>query len=474
MKQLNEKKYKRQLIGKDRWFNSLSLGLSHKDRSGCLNYMTGVGKTFTAIIILKEYFNKYPNSVVTILCPSNLIKQWENNLKSNFNYETRKFINIYSPDYLLTNEIILNPRLLIVDELDAFYSEQRVKLIDKTYIRYVDILGLTATYEDLNDRHLYVRDFCPIVDKIAEKEALNEGYISEYIEYNLGIEFSPEEQEEHKKLSELIRKGLSKFDNQLDLCYKCIQGGKHKGQSYTSTQFCTGWAQHKGWTANAPQEVQDLWHPRTVFSYAVHLSKTIRKRKELIYNNGSKLSTTVQIMNKFVNTKSVIFSQSTEFANTLYGIVNQMHPDNSVIFHSKVETQYFPSPKTGKNIKHGKVRLKKRAIDRITKGLSNHLITGSSLDKGLDIPELKLGVTTSGTQNPTQYKQRKGRTARVDKKDEQSVSIVVNIYMKNSKELDWLKKRQDKGSNIIYWIDSVDDISYKPKKITKGIDINDI
>lgn len=179
-------------------------------------------------------------------------------------------------------------------------------------------------------------------------------------------------------------------------------------------------------------------------------------------------------MNKFVNTKSVIFSQSTEFANTLYGIVNQMHPDNSVIFHSKVETQYFPSPKTGKNIKHGKVRLKKRAIDRITKGLSNHLITGSSLDKGLDIPELKLGVTTSGTQNPTQYKQRKGRTARVDKKDEQSVSIVVNIYMKNSKELDWLKKRQDKGSNIIYWIDSVDDISYKPKKITKGIDINDI
>ena len=46
--------------------------------------------------------------------------------------------------------------------------------------------------------------------------------------------------------------------------------------------------------------------------------------------------------------------------------------------------------------------------------------------------------------------------------------------MKNSKELDWLKKRQDKGSNIIYWIDSVDDISYKPKKITKGIDINDI
>ena len=75
MKQLNEKKYKRQLIGKDRWFNSLSLGLSHKDRSGCLNYMTGVGKTFTAIIILKEYFNKYPNSVVTILCSSNLIKQ---------------------------------------------------------------------------------------------------------------------------------------------------------------------------------------------------------------------------------------------------------------------------------------------------------------------------------------------------------------------------------------------------------------
>lgn len=475
MKQLNEKKYERQLIGVNKFFNSGTLGLSHKDRCGCLNYCTGVGKTFTATLILKEYKNRGQFPTTVILVPSHLIKQWEGVIASNFTLEDRKKIKLYSPDYVLTNKLILNPQLLIVDEVDAFYSEKRFNLLNKTYIRYIDFLSLTATYEDINNRHLDFKPFCPIIDKISEKEALKEGYISKYIEYNFGLEFTEEEQEAHDRYSTLIREGLSKFGKQgLNLAIKCLSGGKHEnGTKYTSTQFCQGWAQYNGWHKEANQETQDLWHPHKVFGYAVNLFKVIKKRKDLIYNNSVKLETSVKLLQKFSNTKTVVFSQSTIFANTLYGIINEKNPNNAVIYHSNVETQYFPSPKTGDLIKHGKVRLKKRAIRRINEGSSNHLITSSVLDKGLDIPDLKMGITTSGTQNPTQYKQRKGRPIRLDTDSPDSVSILINMYMKNSKEVDWLKKRQSESNNIIYWIEDVNEISYKPK-VKQKINIKDI
>lgn len=486
MIEIDENKLKRQNIGLERWFNSGSLGLSHKDKSGCLNYFTGVGKTFTAILIIKRYFKENLNANIFIIVPNaHLEKQWKLELQKHFYKKELKFIKIYTADYLITNDIIANINLLIVDELDAFYSDKRIKLLDKTFIRYIDILALTATYEDFtNNRHLKIQSFIPIVDKITEKEALKNNYISKYIEYNLGLSFTEEEQKAHDDYSEIIRKLLPKFGKgSLDLVYKCVSGGRTKSGEYKKGKdFCVGWAFYNNWrpdldTSKEPgHTINELWHPDTIFGYALKLSKAIKKRKELIYTSATKLDITVRILEKYLHTKSIVFSQSNTFADTLYGIINQLYPDNAVIYHSSIKTQMYPSEKTGKLMKYGKKRLKDRAINRISKGLSNHLITSSALDKGLDVPDLVLGITTSGTQNPTQYSQRGGRVKRVDikKKKEgiESVSIIVNLYIKNSKEVDWLRNRQSKSKNIIYWIDDIDEISYKPK--TKNITINDI
>lgn len=479
--EINEKKLKRQLIGVDKYFKSGQLGLSHKDRVGCFNYFTGVGKTYTAILAMKRYFKSNDNVTFTILLPNDtLLKQWNIVLNNNFTKTLLKRVKLVTADYMITNNIIINTDVLIVDELDAFYSEKRIKLLDKTYIRYVDVLGLTATYEDSRDRHLKVKPFIPVIDKIDEKEALKEGYISKYIEYNLGLSFSEEEQLAHDKYSEEIKSTLSKFGKGgLHLAGLCLSGGKtKKGMKITSTQACQMYARDMGYhpklNPNNPthSKIIDLWHPNKIFYYAINAFKAIRKRKELIYTNSAKLDATIKLLEKYANTKTVVFSQSTDFANVVYGIINQKNPDNAVIYHSKVESQYYPSPKTGKLIKFGKKRLKDRAMDRINKGLSNHLITSSALDKGLDIPSLKMGITTSGTQNPTQATQRGGRVKRVDTSNSDSVSILVNLYIRDSKETDWLRNRQSKNSNIVYWIDDVSEISYKPK--TNNINIKDI
>lgn len=472
---LDKKKYARQLIGVDRYFNSGKYNLSFKDCVGCLNYMTAVGKSFTAVLIIKRYFETNPRKTFVILVPNEfLIAQWQKLLNSSFLKKELEFIKVYTADYVLTNKLIINVDVLIIDEFDAFYSTERFKLIDKTYIKYVDGLALTATYEDYRGRHIKASEYFPIIDKIGEKEALREGYISKYIEYNLGLELTGTEKENYDKYSEAIRKNMSKFGKHgLDLAFKCLSGGKHKdGSPYTSDNICRFWAHKNNWhpkldvSREPGKTINYLWHPRTIFGYSLALIKAIKNRKELLYNNSAKLKTATEILRKYKDSKTVVFSQSTVFADSLYSIVNQLIPNNSVLYHSQVSAQIFPSIVTGKMIKHGKKRLKDRAIYRMNNDLSNHLITSSVLDKGLDIPKLKIGMATSGTQNPTQHQQRNGRVKRINPFDEDSVSIIINLYIKNSKDQDWLNTRQSTATNIIFWIDNVEEITYKPDDTT--------
>lgn len=481
LENINKNKYERQLIGCNRWFNS-SFNGSYKDKNGCLNYCTGVGKTFTTMLIIDRYLKEQPNSTIVILCPPHLIAQWTEVLKNTFYAKEIATVYIHSPEKLINSGLILNPALLIVDELDAFYSTQRMKLINKSQIKYQDLLGLTATYEDTKNIYLTVAKFCPIIDKIGETEAINKGWISKFIEYNLGLEFTPEEQEQHKKLSTAIREGLSKFGKgSLPLAMRCLSGGMTKeGNKHSSTEYCYNWAKYNGWRENlnpsniSDQETHNLWNPRMVFSYAVNLMRAIKARKDLIYNASNKLTATTEILENFKYTKTIIFSQSILFADLLYGIMNEFQPNNSVIYHSKIQTQLFPSEKTGKLIKHGKTLLKRRAINRLKNGSSKHLITSSVLDKGLDIPDVKIGITTSGTQNPTQAFQRGGRVKRKDFTNENGVVILINLYIKNSKEVTWLSNRQSTYKHIVYWIDFTNQISYKPQIKEEGINIKDI
>ena len=471
LKGLNKDKLKRQLQGRDKFFNSLSYG-SFKDCSGCLNYATGTGKTITSLLIVDKYLKQNPNANVLIIVPNEfLVKQWEEEIdKIFYKYEIGNKIKIFTIDYIITNNLVIHCNLLILDELHMFYTPKRIKIIKKEYIIYQDILALTATYEDPSGIFKEIEHLVPRIDVIDEQEALEKGYVTPYIEFNFGVDFTEEEQKVHDKYSEIIKDLLPKFGKGgLDLVQKCLSGGKGRdGTRHTSTDYCRNWAKYNGWRPDLnpsnPDDVyvDSLWNPNVVFGYAIKLMKAIKSRKDLIYSSSSKLDVVVQLLQKFEQTPTIVFSQSTTFADNVYSIIQSLNPDNAVIYHSQVKTQMLPSPKTQKLIKFGKTRLKTRAIQRIKEGKSKHLITSSVLDKGLDVPNLRLGIATSGTQNYNQHKQRKGRTNRIDQKDVTKVALYVNLYIRNSREVAWLKKRQSKSKNRIYWINSIEQISFTP------------
>lgn len=474
MIETDEKKLKRQLLGVDKWGAAKGIG--------GLNYCTGVGKTYTAILIINKMFKRNPVAHIIIIVPNvQLAAQWKTELENNIEQkELIKNIEIYTIHLLVERQLKLECTLLVPDEVHEYLSDERFRFIDKTMITWKYVLWLTATLEDKDKRQYKLLEIAPAIDIIDEEEALKEGYISEFIEFNVGVELTDSEKMEYDKYTKVITENINKFGTGgLPLAALCISGNKdHKAKD-----FCFMWAGKRGWTNGmdttipANQVINDLWNPSKVMGYAMLLMKSIRDRKDILYSAENKLLGALEVIEKYPDLKTVCFSQSTQFASTLGYKINEYFfrttNDNNrcVTYHSKLETQMGINPKTGKPMKYGKKRLKDIAIDRIKSGSATHLSTASALDKGLDIRDLKIGISTSSTQNPIQGKQRGGRLKRNEfldvtgKTTRELTKLIVNFYVKNSKDYDWLKKRQSTSiTSKIYWIDNVSQITYNPKR----------
>lgn len=471
---VDKKKLIRQEIGVNKWFDT--------EKCGTYNYATGVGKTYTAILVMKRLFRIDNNHNVIIIVPSEALqKQWNEELSKHFFKKDLIRVEVYTVHWVNLNKIKIVTDTLIVDELHEYLSNEFFKVIDGTYIRYTNNLGLTATYEDSKGRHKKLLTLFPIIDRITEEEAIKEGYISPFIEFNISTTLTQKEENAYDEHTTVISNTINKFGRGgLDLATKCLGGGLHSnGKKYGASHFVYGWAGHKGWHRNLnldnphDRQINDLWNPHLIFGYAQKLMNAIRHRKNLLYNCENKIKVCEELAFKFNDLKAIIFSQSTAFADKLNLVLNERENGCSVVYHSSLQTIMLPSPKTGKLIKFGKTRLKRLAIENIKTGKSTKICTASSLDKGFDVQDIGLGITASGTSNFTQYKQRGGRVKRKDVFNLNKVALLINIYVKDSKDEVWLKKRQSKSKNLIHWIEKVEEVSFTPIN-KKEFTINDM
>lgn len=467
-------KLERQELGVQRWFDS--------GKQGTINYATGVGKTYTAMLIMKRLFRLDPLHNVVIIVPSEALQgQWNIELNKHFTKKDLIRVTVKTVNWVIVNKIKIKTGTAIYDEVHEYLADEYFKVVNGGYIRYDNGLALTATYEDSQRRHKKLELIFPIIDRITEKEAIEKGYISPFIEFNLSVVLTKEEQEAYNEYTTIISNTINKFGRGgLSLAIKCLQGGKDsKGREFKATHFVYGWATFKGWRRDLnlederDRQINDLWNPHVVFGYAQKLMNGIRKRKDLLYGCNSKAKICKELAFKFNNLKTIVFSQSTAFADKLNLLLNEEEKDCSVVYHSSLQTVMLPSPKTGKLIKFGKTRLKRVAIENFRSGKATKICTASSLDKGFDVQDTRLGITASGTSNFTQYKQRGGRVKRKDMFNTDKIALLVNLYVKNSADEKWLNKRQSMSTNKLHWVDSIDEISFTPTN-KEEFTINDI
>ena len=456
---VNEKKLLRQNEGVDKWFKH--------ECNGILDYHTGVGKTFTAILCIKAIELIKKSTYLIVVPGPDLLKQWNEELENLLPKSVINRITVVTYSTILLQKLKYEVDVQIVDEIHECSSEERIKIIDGTYVTAPKFLGLTASGDDKNFRKI-TRHY-KIIDLITAEEALQEGYVAPFIEYNLAVDLTLREKELYDHYTEIISKMMPMFSNHLEYANYVLFGGKHSnGAYYSGPGWARGLAAKHGWEDNMDltitknRDINRLYNPNNFIGYAKALTNAVRGRKTLLCTATAKFHATLDILKKIDKVKTILFSESTEFADKIAVMLNKNNIPTAV-FHSSLKSIKTPSEKTGKLITLGKVRLKKRAIEQIKTGKVRAISTAKALDKGLDVVDLRMAVTTSGTQNTTQNKQRSGRPTRQEDCITSDVPVLlVNVYVKNTQDEKWLHSRQELNKHTSIEITSVDEITYSP------------
>ena len=459
----------RQLEGVEKW-------IKHQCK-GTLYYATGVGKTYTALLAIDRVEKTRKPVYLITVDSAEVALQWERQIKARYSLNTQDRIVVKTAQTLLSEDIIYNVDVFIVDESHSYDTEERRKLLNGTLVKYKAILALTASADDKS--YKYISQYAPVIDVITEEEAKEKGFIAEFTEYNVSLSLSANEQINYDRFTKIIEEELPKFNRDLKLAQYCLTGGKDmkSGMYFAGYNWALGLAVKKGWREGLDLShenyklVDDLWNPTKIVGYANRLMKGIRLRRELLINCQAKYDMTTKLIDKFDNVKTIVFSESTDFADKIYDTITNKH--KAVVYHSKLKTILRPSEKSGKFIKIGATRRKREAVEAISSGKARVIVTSKALDKGFDVSDLRLGITASGTQNPTQYKQRGGRVKRKELNIFGDCTVLlINLYVKNSQDEKWLKKRQSNALHNIIEVSNIDDITYTPpSNVAYAVDI---
>lgn len=381
-------KTERQLEVVNKWFDTNMIGT--------LVAVTGFGKTFTVILAIKEFYKRYNYYPITVVVVPTLIlkDQWTIELAKNKISATVLVINTASK----TN---LECDLLVIDEVHTAGAET-FKLVFET-IKYKYIFNLTATIERQDGMEKLLLKKAPIIDEIGFEECRKNGWISEFVIYNLETPFTSEELANYKKADSTFR-------------YFAMQLG-FGGESFKVAQQ---------WLKNGDSKQK---------GQAIAYFASIRKRKDVITNNSGKLLNTLNIINKFNDENIIVFSEAINFADNLRDLL----PDITVSIHSKM-------------IK----KKQQEALNQFKDRRTNKRVIASvkALTAGLDLPQLSVGIIASFNSAKLTNTQTIGRIIRPL---ENKQAKIFNLYTPDSQEVNWLKKKQD-GQLGIKWIKSLNEI----------------
>lgn len=378
-------------------------------------------------------------STIIIVPTDNLKTQWEDKVRQG----KYKNIRVFVVNGITINETKLECTLLILDEAHRYASDIFSRVFN---IKHQFLLNLTATIDRLDGKHDMLIKNAPVVDTITLQEAKRNKWVSDYIEYNLGLELTEEDREAYNTINKSFGRLFGYFGHDLNLVKKCCS------------------------KAGARQHALDFdLEERYVIMNAVNCMRSMRERKSFLYGTKAKQIAALEIIKRFPF-KAITFAESTDFADDLTEAINKELGEISLAYHSKLKTITIEGKKIGAT---------KRKRDVLRKFIDNRyritvINTAKKLDQGADFPDVVMGVICSSTSNPTQTIQRNGRIIRdfINKYGDRKLALIINLYIKDSQDEKWLKKRQTDpktrrpiNPNVIF-IDNINQIEYGTESLS--------
>jgi superfamily II DNA or RNA helicase len=361
---------------------------------------TGLGKTRMGVLAIAHSIKTTGKALIIVPTENLRDNEWQNEFEK-WGYSNLlprvEFMCIQSAYKLEKNHW----DIVVVDEVHTTLSHEYRKFYSNN--TWDKIYCLTATPPE-NDAHLELLvSFAPIVRKTDLKKANNLGLIADHKVYNIGISFTPMEALEYNRINTIYNQAVDNLGGAL-VAFKNASKWKTSRDSSKSK-----WA--------------------NIFYMAM------QKRKNLCYNAAGKISLAKDILETFPTRKALVFSESIQFAERLQEILG----DECITFHSKLSK------------KARVLALEEFADDTNSKRVISSV---KALNAGFNVPDCSLGICTAGSSKALDNIQRKGRTLRVQ---ENKNSIYVNLYVKGSQEVKWVRKRTSKDHNV-KWINNVNQI----------------
>lgn len=358
---------------------------------GTLEACTGFGKTYTAILAIEALNKQQPGNKTLVIVPTiHLKQQW-----------TSQVEHLDGVTVLVVNTAIKydhDVNLLILDEIHNYASSVFGTVFER--VTYKKILGLTATVARTDGNDYLLRQKAPIIDTVKLEEALREGYVSPFRVLNVPVYLNDQDREDYQKLSKNFSYYFSKFGNDFGQAMNCLK----------SEQACENFSRRSNDDAGQ------------VRINAINFNRNMAKRKKMLYMNQSKVDSVYRLCTELTS-KTITFSESVDFAEAVTGRLPE-----SVSYSSKMP-----------------VKKRRAALESFTSGKSRIINTARALDEGFDVPGVELAIISSGSSSPRQDVQRTGRAIRFV---EGKVGYIVNLYMPDTQDEKWMRKRQANSTNI--------------------------
>lgn len=537
----------RQIEGRNKWeqnnFNGIKVYATGVGKSFFATY-----KANDIAGDIEYLLSKHPVRTLIITDGTNNKAQWLNNiskyLPNRINLLTVETISklVASPESFNFDEY----KFVIADEVDAYTSELRRVFINRSKIKWDYFLGLTATIFLIDIYYPEFYNISPVIDKITLKEAEVEGYVAKSNEYNIALELPKEDKVLYDKYTKIIGDAFHKLSSlyqyipymgtigdstqeKLKILYNSVSIENFKSESaillnkirnsyndfykfrliltavtkgmttyrkggnkefVTNKEWINKLAVMNGFRddldTSSPFEapIYREWHPKTLTTFVNQVANAFEERFNLLRNHKDKIRMTRKIIESFKYPKTIVFSESSAFANKLHKYLNICNKKEvAVLYHSNAT---IPSKDKSGNIRRWKTgeRLNKiiylgttsRKVDkdnpsgisalmaynlnRLKSDKSDILCAVKGLGRGFNYEDLSLVITTSYTDSQTEYYQNKGRGIRIS--DNNLQATIVNVYFKDTVEFWKLKSRQQdaiaNGTNI-YWVDDIQDLT---------------
>lgn len=382
------------------------------------------GKTRTAINCLNSVIKKYPSFRILVIVPSEALKnQWQSILITNmlsFNSQVCIINTAIKHDW--------NVDILVLDEAHRYCSEEYSTIFTK--VKYKMILGLTATLERLDGKHSILEKYSPVVDKVSLTEALTNGWVSTYKEYQVIIDV--DDIDTYLKWDNEFTRHFEFFNFNFKLLMSLIGPQGFKNRITYRDLICQ-------------DESQKSEVLKAITIHATAAMRALQNRKKFINNHPKKIEIAKKIIAARPNSKIITFSNNVKMAESIGGDV----------YTGKV------SKKKGNDL-----------IDKFNNSEFGLLNSCHRLNEGADIKGLSVAIILGLDSSKIKSTQRLGRAIRLesDKRAE-----IFNIIINDTAETSWFTNSHSDKQYITIDEDGLDAVlNYKePKpyrrKITKNL-----